>query len=69
MPKIRALLEYINFVILFILYIVAVQGIEEHHITGWEAIFMIYAIAFSVDKLAATREHGMRGGFRSCHHC
>lgn len=63
-PKIRALMEYVNFVILFVLYIVAIEGLEADHITGWEAIFMIYAVAFSVDKLAATRKHGMRGGFR-----
>lgn len=47
--------------ILFILYVMAIENLDHSHITIREAVFMIYAVAFSVDKLAATREHGIRG--------
>jgi hypothetical protein len=60
-PKIRSLLEYVNFLVLFVLYVIAIEQLQTQHITGWEVVFMVYAVAFSVDKLAATREHGMKG--------
>lgn len=43
-PKIRSSIEYTNFVILFILYVLAVEGLEEDHIVWKEGIFIIYAL-------------------------
>lgn len=60
MPKVRAFLEYLNFVILFVLYVVAIESINTEYINGPEIAFIIYAIAFSVDKLATIREHGLK---------
>ncbi|ORX39230.1 hypothetical protein BD324DRAFT_618919 [Kockovaella imperatae] len=58
-PKVRSFLEYTNFLILFILYVVAVEGLEEDRMNKKEAIFIIYALAYSLDKLATIREHGL----------
>lgn len=60
-PKIRAFLEYVNFVILFILYVVAIERLDPQHVNGYELVFIVYALAFSLDKAAAIREHGLKG--------
>nr|XP_019010032.1 uncharacterized protein I206_05594 [Kwoniella pini CBS 10737]OCF48813.1 hypothetical protein I206_05594 [Kwoniella pini CBS 10737] len=59
-PRVRSMLEYINFLILFTLYIVAIEGLQEDKLNGRELAFIIYALAFSLDKLAAIREHGLK---------
>lgn len=74
-PSIRSYIEYINFLTLFILYVVAIQGLEQDHLNVRELVFIVYALgeissqitlkklisAFSLDKLAAIREHGLKG--------
>lgn len=60
MPRIRAILEYMNFVILFVLYIMTIEHIDTNHMNGYELAFIVYALAFSLDKAAAMREHGLK---------
>jgi hypothetical protein len=36
-------MEYLNFLVLFILYVVAIEGLEEDHLNAKELIFIIYA--------------------------
>lgn len=43
-PRIRSSLEYLNFLILFILYVVAMEGLEEDHLNARELGFIIYAL-------------------------
>jgi len=43
-PSIRSYIEYINFLILFILYVVAIQGLDEEHLNIRELVFIIYAL-------------------------
>jgi hypothetical protein len=43
-PKVRSFLEYANFVILFVLYVMAVEGIEEDRLNAKELAFIIYAL-------------------------
>lgn len=43
-PKIRSFMEYTNFVILFILYVVAVEGIDDEQLNWRELLFIIYAL-------------------------
>ncbi|KIR28612.1 hypothetical protein I309_02538 [Cryptococcus deuterogattii LA55] len=59
-PRYRSMVEYVNFLVLFILYVIAIEGLVESHINGREWAFIIYAMAFSLDKLAAIREHGLK---------
>jgi hypothetical protein len=57
-PKIRSSIEYTNFVILFILYVLAVEGLEEDHIVWKEGIFIIYALCeWSLSTLHAFIEN------------
>jgi len=59
-PAIRSVLEYINFIVLFVLFIVAVELNERDCLNMWEVAFMIYSLGFSLDKVAAMQEHGIR---------
>ncbi|CAE6428982.1 unnamed protein product [Rhizoctonia solani] len=59
-PVIRGVLEYINFVLLFILFVVALELNEKSMINMPEGLFMIYGLGFVVEKLAAMQEHGIR---------
>lgn len=43
-PKIRSVLEYTNFLILFILYVVAMEGLEDDRLNKREMAFVIYAL-------------------------
>nr|ODO03889.1 hypothetical protein L204_00230 [Cryptococcus depauperatus CBS 7855] len=60
-PFYRSMLEYFNFLMLFILYVVAIEGLSMDKINGREWAFIVYALAFSLDKLATIREHGLKG--------
>lgn len=60
-PKYRAILEYANFVILFILYCITIERLDPGYINMYETVFIVYALAFSLDKLATIREHGLKG--------
>ncbi|KAG8691753.1 hypothetical protein FRC11_010624 [Ceratobasidium sp. 423] len=59
-PVIRGVLEYINFVVLFVLFVVALELNEKSTINVTEGLFMIYGLGFVVEKLAAMQEHGIR---------
>ncbi|KZP01440.1 hypothetical protein CALVIDRAFT_2828 [Calocera viscosa TUFC12733] len=59
-PAVRSVLEYMNFVILFILFIVALEGAEIDRLNIYEASFMVYAAGFNLEKLAAMQEHGLK---------
>jgi hypothetical protein len=50
-----------SFLVLFILFILAIEMNEVHRINVYEAIFMIYALGFTLEKVAAMQEHGIRG--------
>ncbi|QRW02809.1 hypothetical protein RhiLY_01808 [Ceratobasidium sp. AG-Ba] len=59
-PAVRSVLEYINFLTLFVLFVVALELNEKSIINTAEGLFMIYALGFVVEKLAAMQEHGIR---------
>lgn len=81
MPKIRSIIEYSNFVVLFFLYVLAMEGLVDSRMNKREMAFVVYALgklsteriaaavaqdtaykaAFSLDKLAAVRERGVKG--------
>ncbi|KAG8925536.1 hypothetical protein FRC01_010038 [Tulasnella sp. 417] len=59
-PAVRAVLEYAEFLVLFILFVIALEGNEVDKINWSEGIFMLYALGFTLDKVAAMQEHGMK---------
>lgn len=73
-PSIRSVLEYVNFLILFVLFVVAIEMNELDSLNPAEIIFMVYALGFALEKVAAMQEHGIHGIdhfflFRTPIHC
>jgi hypothetical protein len=48
---------------LFVLFAIAVELNEIDRLNAWEVAFMIYSAGFSLEKVAAMQEHGIRGDF------
>ncbi|KAI9456933.1 hypothetical protein HD554DRAFT_2317452 [Boletus coccyginus] len=63
-PAIRAVLEYINFLILFILFVIAIEMNQRHRLNTAETLFMVYALGFALERLAAMQEHGIKVYFK-----
>ena len=50
-----------SFLIFFLLFFLALETAELDYINIYEAAYMIYALGFSLEKIAAMQEHGIRG--------
>ena len=50
-----------SFLILFLLFICAIEFNELDSINTAEIVFMIYALGFTLEKVAAMQEHGIKG--------
>lgn len=59
-PAIRSVLDYVNFLILFILFVIAIETNEPDRINMPELIFMVCGLGFTLEKLAAMQEHGIK---------
>jgi len=56
-----------SFGLLFILFVIALELNDRHTINSAEGLFMIYALGFTLEKLAAMQEHGVKGSsFSTC---
>ncbi len=53
--------RFISFVILFILFITAIEFAKKDRLITAEICFMIYALGFTLEKIAAMQEHGIHG--------
>ncbi|CDZ97105.1 hypothetical protein [Phaffia rhodozyma] len=58
--EIRAFLEFWNFLILFVLFVIVLETSDTTRVNVPEWLFIIYAAGFSLDKLAGAAEHGMQ---------
>jgi hypothetical protein len=50
---------------LFILFIIAIEYHELEFLNVPEILFMVYALGFGLEKIAAMQEHGVKGLSRS----
>ncbi|TFK79738.1 hypothetical protein K466DRAFT_667994 [Polyporus arcularius HHB13444] len=63
-PAIRSVLEYTNFLILFLLFVCAIEFSVYDKINFTEIVFMVYALGFTLEKVAAMQEHGIKVYFK-----
>lgn len=49
--------------ILFTLFVIALEFNEPERINVAEGIFMVYSLGFTLEKIAAMQEHGIKGVF------
>ena len=50
-----------SFLILFFLFIITIEISERDQLNMAEIIFMVYALGFTLEKVAAMQEHGIKG--------
>ena len=50
-----------SFLILFVLFVIAIELNERDCLNIWEIMFMVYSLGFSLEKFAAMQEHGIKG--------
>ena len=46
---------------LFILFVLCIESNEPTRLNTFEVLFMIYSLGFSLEKVAAMQEHGVKG--------
>jgi hypothetical protein len=59
-----AIFTILSFVILFILFVIAIEVNERDTLNAAEIAFMIYALGFTLEKIATMQEHGIKGMYR-----
>jgi hypothetical protein len=57
-PRTRAILEFLHFIVLLGLYAATMISREQSSVTWWEAAFMVYAAGWVLDEIASMFEHG-----------
>ncbi|KAF2666650.1 hypothetical protein BT63DRAFT_481142 [Microthyrium microscopicum] len=57
-PRTRAILEFAQFVVLLILYVMTMVNREQSTVTWWEVTFIIYGAGWMLDETASILEHG-----------
>lgn len=50
-----------SFVVLFVLFVIVLEFGTIDRINFPEGLFMVFALGFSLDKIASMQEHGLRG--------
>ncbi|KAH7105755.1 hypothetical protein BKA62DRAFT_826183 [Auriculariales sp. MPI-PUGE-AT-0066] len=58
-PAVRSVLEYWNFLLLFVLFVMALENSRVETLTTAEMVFLVYAFGFSLEKVATMQEHGL----------
>jgi hypothetical protein len=51
-------------VLLFVLFVLALEESDLKQINVSEGLFMVFALGFSLEKLASIQEHGLKGAPR-----
>jgi hypothetical protein len=57
-PRTRAILEFVQFVVLLLLYAATMVTRDQSLVTGWEIAFMIYGLGWFLEEVASILEHG-----------
>ncbi|KAI0644236.1 hypothetical protein C8Q79DRAFT_974910 [Trametes meyenii] len=63
-PHKAPLLDHYRFLILFVLFVFALEYSELNRINVAEVVFMVYALGFTLEKVAAMQEHGIKVYFK-----
>lgn len=59
-PRYGALLEFLNFALLFTTYMLCMTHRDLEHLHAFEVVFMVFALAFALDEYTASIEHGWK---------
>ncbi|KZV94710.1 hypothetical protein EXIGLDRAFT_739859 [Exidia glandulosa HHB12029] len=58
-PKYGAILEFLNFAVLFVTFLLCMFNQDLDNVTVWEIVLSVMAIAFALEEYTAAQEHGL----------
>ncbi|KAG5636759.1 hypothetical protein H0H81_006949 [Sphagnurus paluster] len=67
-PFYGAILEFLNFALLLVTFILCLSNHDKMQITGWETLFIIFAAAFTLEEYTAATEHGWISKIEAINH-
>ncbi|RDB26026.1 Calcium channel YVC1 [Hypsizygus marmoreus] len=57
-PRYGAILEFLNFALLLLTFILCLSNQDKAAVTVWEMAFVLFAVAFTLEEYTAATEHG-----------
>lgn len=57
-PRYSGILHFMKLAILLLVFVAFLQSEDTTYISFWEGVFLVFAVAFSLQEYTSTREHG-----------
>ncbi|KAI5981944.1 hypothetical protein EDD15DRAFT_2329796 [Pisolithus albus] len=57
-PRYSAILHFMNIAVLLLVFIAFLHSEDAAHVSLWEGVFLVFAIAFTLQEYTASREYG-----------
>ncbi|KAG2035862.1 hypothetical protein BDR03DRAFT_1092852 [Suillus americanus] len=57
-PRYSAILHFINIAVLLVVFLACIWTQDVSHVTLWESVFLVFAIAFTLQEYTASKEYG-----------
>ncbi|KAF8831397.1 hypothetical protein HHX47_DHR1000713 [Lentinula edodes] len=57
-PKYGAILEFLNFAVLLLTFILCLSNQNPEGMNFWESVFILFAVCFALEEYTASTEHG-----------
>ncbi|KAG1825078.1 hypothetical protein EV424DRAFT_701665 [Suillus variegatus] len=55
-PRYSAILHFVNIAVLLVVFLACIWNVS--HVTPWESVFLVFAIAFTLQEYTASKEYG-----------
>lgn len=57
-PRYSAILHFVNIAVLLVVFLACIWTQDVSHVTLWESVFLVFAIAFTLQEYTASKEYG-----------
>ncbi|KAG2157982.1 uncharacterized protein EDB93DRAFT_1122521 [Suillus bovinus] len=57
-PRYSAILHFVNIAVLLVVFFACIWTQDVSHVTLWESVFLVFAIAFTLQEYTASKEYG-----------
>ncbi|KAI6025764.1 hypothetical protein F5J12DRAFT_810259 [Pisolithus orientalis] len=57
-PRYSAILHFMNIAVLLLVFVIFLQSEDTAYISLWEGVFLVFAVAFTLQEYTASREYG-----------
>lgn len=57
-PRYSAILHFMNIAVLLLVFVIFLQSEDTAYVSLWEGVFLVFAVAFTLQEYTASREYG-----------